>query len=113
MFTFFLREATTQGMYIACYVCVKLSPIPIANAERRLYNNISTVQREDKEIAPAVQESERSDTSNRTARVTVLIAEFVYFDALDNILGNKPATKPMVVIDRLNGKSDLKQCVRK
>jgi len=31
----------------------------------------------------------------------------VYFDALDNILGNRPATEPMVVIDSLSGKSEL------
>ena len=31
----------------------------------------------------------------------------MYFDALDNILGNRPATEPMVVIDSLSGKSEL------
>lgn len=36
-----------------------------------------------------------------------LISKFVYFDAMDNMLGNRPATEPMVVIDSLSGKSEL------
>lgn len=36
-----------------------------------------------------------------------LISKFVYFNALDNILGNRPATEPMVVIDSLSGKSEV------
>ena len=36
-----------------------------------------------------------------------LISKFVYFNALDNILGNRPATEPMVVIDSFSGKSEV------
>ena len=31
----------------------------------------------------------------------------MYFDALDNILGNRPATEPMVVVDSMSGKSEV------
>ena len=36
-----------------------------------------------------------------------LISKVVCFNALDNILGKRPATKPMVVIDNLSGKSEV------
>ena len=31
----------------------------------------------------------------------------MYFNALENILGNRPATEPMVVIDSLSGKPEV------
>ena len=35
-----------------------------------------------------------------------LVSKFVYFEILDNILGNRPATQPKVIIDSLGKKSD-------
>ena len=35
-----------------------------------------------------------------------LITYFVYFETLDNILGNRPVTQPKIIIDSLGHKSD-------
>ena len=35
-----------------------------------------------------------------------MISKFVYFEILDNILGNRPATQPKVTINTLGKKSD-------
>jgi len=34
-----------------------------------------------------------------------LISKFVFFDAVDNILGNRPATEPKVIIDSMGKKN--------
>jgi len=76
------------------------------NANGRFHQNLQTMQRKIEKLHQ--QHKKVKDKIFQTVQQGMqhLILKFVFFDAVDDVLGNRPATELKVIIDSLSSKTD-------